>query len=156
MSNIVIDLFDTLVAVDATSKDTVSHVTPTDKATVIDYIDLFVVPGVKPELTEWHKRRNSRIYWFLSSRKMFDVKEFQLHVWRERLTYDDKYIRNEPLRTFNDKPTPTFIRNFTRYLLSELKHYGYIDETTLNGKKIYIVKAKPTLDLINEIASYRN
>jgi len=128
------------------------------KDTVIsnDYIDFFIVPGVKPTLTEWHIRRNDRIYEFLNKHDEFTIREFHLYVWRERLLLDERYHSHKPLATFMDSPLSTFIRNFTRYLIWELIHEGILEEEAYNGVTIYKVVRKPSKDLIYEICSYRD
>lgn len=128
----------------------------TDTAVAIDYMEYFVVPGVRPPLTEWQRRRNDRIYEFLNKHDEFTIREFHLYVWRERLLLDERYHSHKPLATFMDSPLSTFIRNFTRYLIWELIHAGILEEETYNGTTIYKVIRKPSKDLIYEICSYRD
>ncbi len=151
-----ISLEDLLTVLDSVEVYKVKTIQVADILKPQEFLDIIYVSGVKPPITEWHRRRNDRIYEFLLKHDEFTIREFHLYVWRERLLFDERYHSHKPLSTFMDSPLSTFIRNFTRYLLWELEHAGIIQEDTYNGLKIYKVLKKPSKEFIYEICSYRD
>lgn len=68
---------------------------------------------------EWAAEKAQRIRSLLSSRRRFRRDEMVEYAWRERLLLDER------------KRPSIFVRNFTAYLVAELKGRGYLRERVM-------------------------